>query len=93
MSRAVSDARGEDIGNRASHRRIESFVNDVPAERQRQSVVLALPPVAEIGAALEAFVAIGELTFVNDEADVGNAIADGLEDLIERHDDELKFLR
>ena len=67
------------------------LVDDIAAERQRQAVIFAVPPDAQVFANHQAFVLIRQLAFVNDEAHVRRAGADGLENLIERHDDESKF--
>ena len=44
----------------------EAFVDDIAAERQGQSVLLAAPPGAQVLTNLQAFLAVGELPFVDD---------------------------
>ena len=78
MVEAELDARGQNSGNGFAHLRRKFFVNDVAAERQRQAVVFLAPPDAEVFANHQPFVLIRQLAFVNDEADVRLASADGL---------------
>ena len=47
------------------------FVDDIAAQRQRQTVVFLPPPDAEVFAHHQPLVAIGQLALVDDEADVG----------------------
>ena len=51
--------------------------------------VFALPPFAEIEDLREAVARVGELAFVDDEARVGAPAVHGVEDFIERHDDDV----
>ena len=55
--------------------------------------VVALPPLAEIEHQLEAIARVGELPFVNDEADIGRARLDRVENFVERHDDVFEVAR
>jgi hypothetical protein len=90
MFEAVADAGFENAGDGAAIGFGEAFVDDVAAEWEREAVVLAAPPDAEVFAEDEAFVAVGELAFVDDQADVGAAVANGGEDLVEGDDDEVE---
>ena len=58
MIEAELNAGGEDIGNRFAGRRVEAFVNDVAAERKRQTVVFRGPPCTQVLANLQSLVAI-----------------------------------
>jgi hypothetical protein len=80
---AVLDAAGEDVGNLFSFGGFEAFVDDVAAEGQGKAILGLVPPDSEILAEFEALITVSELSLVNNEADVGLARADGLEDLVE----------
>jgi hypothetical protein len=69
----------------------KAFVDDVAAEGERQTILGLPPPDTEISGEDEALVLIGELAFVNDEADIGAVFANGLEDLVERDDEAVEF--
>src|SRR5438128_1953099 len=87
VSETVSNARSENFRNCFACCRIEPFVNYVAAEGQGEAVILAAPPDTEIFTHDQSLVWIRELSFVNDETNVGLFVADGFEDLIEWHDD------
>ena len=93
MIEAELDAGSEGIRDFFPRRRVESLMNDVPPERQRQPVVLLSPPDAQIFADHEPFIAVGKLPFVDDQADFRRAAADGLENPVKGHDDVIEFLR
>ena len=61
----------------------EVAADDVDAERQRQAR-LEQPPLAEVEALLQAFVPVGQLPFVDDQAGARTAGSDLVEDLVER---------
>ncbi len=71
--------------------RPRDFFHGVAAEREREAVGFRGPPLAEIGAEDEALAAVGELAFVDDEAGVGFAAREGVEDLIEGDDDVVEL--
>src|ERR1051325_5364481 len=48
MLEAEANARGQDIRNRFSRRRVKSLMNHIAAERKRQALVLTPPPNPEI---------------------------------------------
>lgn len=83
---AVADAGFEDAGDVAASLFREAFVDDIAAEGQGKAVVLLAPPDAEVFAKLKPFVAVGELAFVDDEADIGFAFFDSGKDLVEGDD-------
>ena len=85
MVQAVLNARGQYAGDFPARGRIKFLVDDIPAQRQRQSVVLPAPPDAQILADHQALVLIRQLALVDDEADVGRPILDGGKYLVERH--------
>src|SRR5688572_10732880 len=85
------DAGSEDVRDGFANARLETLVDDVPAKRKRETFVLAPPPNAEIFADLQAFILIGELAFVNDQANFRLTGTDCLEDLIERHNHVIDF--
>ena len=93
MIEAELDAGRKRVGNFLARRKVEFFIDDIAAERQRQAVIFLSPPNAQIFADDESFVFVGELAFVNDEADIGRAAFHGLKNLIERHDNVIEFLR
>ena len=88
---AETDAGGENVGNRLSGLSIEPFVNHVPAQGQREPVILPPPPRPQVLAQLQPLVPVGQLSFVNDQAHVRPSRTNGGEDLIERNDDEIEL--
>src|SRR5256885_7159851 len=91
MVETVADAVRESVRNRLARHRVVTFVNHVAAEGQGKAFVFAAPPTTEVFAHDQSFVLIRELAFVDDQADVGFAGADGLENLIEWHDDVIQM--
>src|SRR5687767_10450621 len=61
------------------------FANDISDERERETG-FGFPPCTEVENKLEAVTRVGELAFVDDQADVGVTVGDELEDFIERND-------
>jgi hypothetical protein len=68
-------------------------VNDIPAQRQRQPVVFLLPPRAQVLANLQALFLPGQLPFMDDQARLRFAGADGLKNPVKRNDDKMDFVR
>ena len=64
-------------------------MNYVAAEGQGEAVVLAAPPDTEVFTHDQSLILIRELAFVNDETNVSVASANGFENLVERHDNEI----
>ncbi len=93
MIEAELNARRQDIGNLLAHLRREAFVNHISAKRQRQPVVLFSPPHAQIFAHNQPFILIRQLAFVNDQARRPPRRTDRVENLVERHDNVIEFLR
>src|ERR1019366_3545687 len=90
---AELDAGRERVGNLLADIRCKFFVNHIPAERQRQAVVLLAPPNAEVFAHDQSLVLISQLAFMNNEANFSHAIFYRRKNLVERHDDVIEFLR
>lgn len=87
MIEAVLDAAGQEVGDFFAVGGGKAFMDDIASKRQGQPILGAVPPDAEVFAKFQPLVPIGELAFVYDEADVGAAFADRLEDFVEWHDD------
>src|SRR5258707_1389489 len=68
-------------------------MDDVAPERKRKAIVFTSPPNTQVMAEFEAFVPVSQLAFMNNQADICHAGANGLEDLIERDDDKVEVLR
>src|SRR5687767_13147303 len=64
---AKLDAHGQQIRNALSVRGGESFMNDVSAQRKRQSALRFLPPRAKIMTQHQAFISKRKLAFVNNK--------------------------
>src|SRR5215213_7849750 len=91
MIEAELDAPREKVGDFFAIGRSEAFVDDIAAEREWQAILRLPPPDAKVFAEVQALVAVSELAFVNDEADVGTSMTDGGEDFVEGNDDEIEF--
>ncbi len=89
---AILDARVQNIGKFGDDFLPERFLHRIAAERQRQAARLGEEPLAEIGAEEKALTGVGQLAFVDDEAHFRLAAREGVEDLIERHDDVVELL-
>src|ERR1017187_9103193 len=87
MVEAELNARGENVGNFTARRQIEFLVNDIPAERQRQTIVFPAPPNAQVFANDQTFILIRQLAFMNDKPDLGLTGADRLKYLKKGYND------
>ena len=65
-------------------------MNHIATQWQWQAAVFAAPPDAQVLADLQAFLRIGELAFMDDQAGIGLAFLDDAENLIERDHDARK---
>ena len=61
----------------------------LPPSGSGRPPVRSRPPLAEVDQSCAAFVLVGELPFVNQQAGLDLAVAHGLLDLVERHHDVL----
>ena len=86
---AVGDALSQQIAEAALQAGLEVGADAVAAKGQRQARV-GLPPGAEIDHGVEAFVAVGELAFVDHHAGVDLSPLHHRQDLVERHPDRLE---
>ncbi len=91
MVQAILDAGRKDSGDDLANHRVKAFMDDIAAQRQRQTTVLAAPPDAQIFTDLKPFLLVSELAFMDDEADVSFAGTDGFEDLVEWNNDVVKL--
>jgi hypothetical protein len=66
-------------------------VDDIPAQRQRQPVILRFPPGAEILAKQKPLLLPGQLTFVNDQPSLRPAGMDRLKNPVKRNDNKIDF--
>ncbi len=92
MFQPILDAGVKDVGKFRDGFRAERFFDRVSAEGKRQAAGFRKPPLAEIGTELETLARVGELALVDDEADVGVAAGERVENLVERDDDVIEFL-
>ena len=72
MSKSVGDAFAKDFADFASHLGRNVLADDVSAKGKRQ-LTRALPPFSEIEDGGKAFLFLGKLAFVYDQAGVGLA--------------------
>ena len=89
---AETDAPLEHVRDDLALAGLDALVNDVSAEWQRQPVVLAAPPHAEVFAADEPFILEGQLPLVDDQPHIGLALVHGFENFVERHDGVVELL-
>ena len=82
---AVLDAGGQNVAHALTQRGLVPLVDDVATQGQRQAVILAAPPDSEVFTHHQAFVGVGQLALVDDEAYIGHTRLHGLKNLIEGH--------
>src|SRR5262245_12691322 len=90
MRKTVVDAFPDDPAEVASHRWRNILAHHVPSQGQWQPG-LVLPPFTKIDDLLKTGPRVCELTFVNDQTGVRTAVFYGIEDLVERNNDEFEF--
>src|SRR6516165_76342 len=92
VSQAVVDALLEDLGDFFADSGWDIFADHISTQRKRQPRP-CLPPRAQIEHEPESLVQIGQLPLVDDEASLGPASLEKIEDLIKRHYRGIQFTR
>src|SRR5919201_6271553 len=90
VRQSKTDTRANDLENIVAGVRRDIFPHDVATEWKRQTRPL-LPPRAEVDNLLKTGLRERELSFVNDQANVGAPVFERVENLIERHDHKVEL--
>ncbi len=85
MVQTELNAAGQKIGNRLAILGCETFVDDIAAKREGQTIIFTPPPNTQIFAQLQSLVLIRQLTLMNDQSHIRIATIDRVENLIKRN--------
>src|SRR6266850_4868149 len=89
MLEAIANACGQNRRDGLPQARVETFMDDIASQRQRQAIVFLAPPDAQVFAEHETLIAISELAFMDDQPCLCFAAADCRKDLIEGNNDQV----
>src|SRR2546423_7806405 len=89
MIEAILDAGGQNIRDGLSQGGFKAFMNNVSAQRKRQTFIVTSPPGAQVFTELKPLMLVCQLALMNYQTHLGSAGANRSKNLIERHYDKI----